>query len=295
MNTKQNEKDFKWGGGGTHIQYMDTAVVDITTISKYDIRFYGVQDRSNINNFITQDSSTLSVQFSSLNKTDYEEQKNTLQSSGMYGLNQFLATPLQFIEPLDSFYMEITLTDDSSDLYQANQDADDWDDKYVINIGIGNYTIDTSANNGNVSISSITKAIEVWIGRLGVGNIYIGGEYGNYEGDNDITAEVSSIPDIKYEDNPRNSYVFAIGYKKKNGWSIYHNGSDPSTLQRFSSTGDDGDVIVPQEEGSTLGIYLESTAPNNRADYINNLHLTFRFKDFQFTDIASQYYDDITG
>lgn len=290
MNTKQNEKDFKWGGGGTHIQYMDTAVVDISTISKYDIRFYGVQDRSTINNFITQDSSTLSVQFSSLNKTNYEEQKDILQSSGMYGLNQFLATPLQFIEPLDSFYMEITLTDDSSDLYQANQDADDWDDKYVINIGIGNYTIDTSANNGNVSISSITKAIEVWIGRLGVGNIYIGGEYGNYEGDNDITAEVSSIPDIKYEDNPRNSYVFAIGYKKNNGWSIYHNGSDPSTLQEFKST---GDIIVPQEEGSTLGIYLESTAPNNRADYINNLHLTFRFKDFQFTDIASQYYDDI--
>lgn len=45
MNTKQNEKDFKWGGGGTHIQYMDTAVVDISTISKYDIRFYGVQEK----------------------------------------------------------------------------------------------------------------------------------------------------------------------------------------------------------------------------------------------------------
>ena len=293
MNTKQNERDFKWGGGGTHIQFMD-CLADPTSISKYDIRFYGVQDRSSINSFITQDSSTLSVQFSALNKTDYEEQKDVLQGSGMYGLNQFLATPLQFIEPLDSFYMEITLTDDSSDLFQANQDADDWDDKYVINIGIGNYSIDTSASNGNVSIADVTKAIEVWIGRLGVGNMYVGGEYGNYEGDNNITAEVSSVPDIKYEDNPRDSYVFAIGYKKNNGWSIYHNGSDPSTLQGFDSTGDNGDVVVPQEEGSTLGIYLESTAANNRADYINNLHITFRFKDFQFTDIASQYYDDIT-
>lgn len=290
-----------WGGGGTHIQQLLESIADvdyaidlsgnfIIPLPYTAISFYN-NASSTIDDYIAnQAQSTKNLTFI-----------NSTQSSpnGQYATNVYRSIPFSCIDKLQAFYMEIVLTDNNTDKYTQGQTDDDWDDKYTIDFYVGEGDYNTEGINSH--ISSLSNAIEVWIGRMGVGNMYVGGNAVFYDTSIEDTVEISNdgVDDIRYADSPHNEYVIALGIREGQVYTIYHNGADQSTLKAFTSSSNNIDKIyIPNTDNSVIlfTVYSETLSETDLKSYFDNISIKINItpEEFRFKDIARQYYPDIT-
>lgn len=215
------------------------------------------------------------------------------QSELMFNTNTFFTQPLRLIESMnDTFYMEVDIIDDNSEKFNQNRTDDYWEDVYVLNIGIGEFTRGKVGDNDEfANISSMDNAYELWIGRLGTGNIYMGGDYYSWNDSGNISSDLASIEDMDYEANPVDKITIGIGIKPGE-WSVYTDTTGTWTEYKGESN---SDMNLSQIDQAKIGFMLYSEVLDGTAikEYTDHLKLVVRFRNFVHLDTAQKYYPDI--
>lgn len=91
----------------------------------------------------------------------------------------YFTQPLRLIDPFNgAFYMEIDVIDDNAEAFIQGISDDNWDNVYIIDVGIGEFSRgNKGVNNAYAAINSIDNAYEVTIGRMHVGDCFINANY----------------------------------------------------------------------------------------------------------------------
>ena len=120
--------------------------------------------------------------------------------------------------------MEIDVIDDNAEAFIQVIVDDNWDNVYIIDVGIGEFTRgNKGVNNAYASINSIDNAYEVTIGRLQVGNCFMNGNYYSWSDElGNIETNIENIDDFSFEDSHMLLYTkFTVGIGiKGNTWSV---------------------------------------------------------------------------
>ena len=286
-------------GGGVQLN-SDLITGDLRLLMyRYQLGFYGHPcdlseddgwfDAANANNYYieseTPDEWTLTFNSAS-----------DAQPDTMYESYTYYTQPLRLIEPIenDRFYMEIDIIDDNIDLFNQNIENDDWDDKYTLDICIGEF--DTGDINGFKQINSISNGIEVYIGRMGVGNAYIGSSYTLARDSGDLQIDIDNIDDFRFNDNPTSDnikYTIGIGITE-DYYSIF---SDSSGTWKEYPSRTNKNIQLSQIDNSRIGIvlYSDTMDTNEIKEYLDHLKVVVRFKNFVHQDSADSILNHSRG
>ena len=283
-------------GGGVQLN-SDLITGDLRLLMyRYQLGFYGHPcdlseddgwfDAANANNYYIEseapDEWTLTFNSSS-----------DAQPDTMYESYTYYTQPLRLIEPIENgrFYMEIDIIDDNTDLFNQNIENDDWDDKYTLDICIGEFDIEDI--NGFKHINSIFNGVEVYTGRVGVGNAYIGSIYTLTIDSGDLDINIDNIDDFRFNDNPTSDnikYTIGIGITE-DYYSIF---SDSSGIWTEYPSRTNKNIQLSQIDNSRIGIvlYSETMDTNGIKEYLDHLKVVVRFKNFVHQDSADSIIGD---
>lgn len=266
---------------------------------RYQLGFYGHPcdlseddgwfDAANANNYYIESEAPneWTLTFNSASDT---------QPDTMYESYTYYTQPLRLIEPIENgrFYMEIDIIDDNTDLFNQNIENDDWDDKYTLDICIGEFN--TGDINGFKQIDSISNGIEVYTGRMGVGNAYIGSTYTLARDSGDLEINIDNIDDFRFNDNPTSDnikYTIGIGITE-DYYSIF---SDSSGTWTEYPSRTNKNIQLSQIDNSRIGIvlYSETMNTNEIKEYLDHLKVVVRFKNFVHQDSADSILNHSRG
>lgn len=207
----------------------------------------------------------------------------------------YFTQPLRLVDPFNgAFYMEIDIIDDNLDAFNQGISDDNWDNVYIIDVGIGEFSRgNKGVNNAYAAINSIDNAYEVTIGRMHVGDCFINANYYSWSDElGSIETNIENIDDFSFADSHmliETKFTVGIGIKG-NTWSVWTNSS--GTWKEYSAGTKEG-MHLYQLDNSKIGIMLYSETYNKTQleSYLQHLQLKVRFRNFVHQDTADQYYN----
>lgn len=210
---------------------------------------------------------------------DTEPQENMNMS------NVYYTQPLDLVNSLDNFYMEIDIIDNNGALYTQNSEAETTEiGVYNIEFYFGKATIKENSCGPNneypeISYTDSDKTPIISLGRTNYGNFII------TIAAIDIYIEYS----IPYSDSVNKSN-FTIGFGLKDGIPTIYTDIAGTWTEHISNESLDP-IVINQSEGSNIGVAFSSDTPGYLVQqYTDNLELRVKFWNFSHRDTASIYY-----
>ena len=282
------------GGGGQTRFESDIFTVDdcLMPMHLYQLGFYGHPAA------YTEDQPWFDSAAKYLDETQAPESWTLTFSSTQPELTfndyTYFTQPLRLVDPFNgAFYMEIDVIDDNLDAFNQGISDDNWDDLYIIDVGIGEFSRgNKGVNNAYAAINSIDNAYEVTIGRMHVGDCFINANYYSWSDElGSIETNIENIDDFSFADSHMLLYTkFTVGIGiKDNTWSVW---TDSSGTWKEYSAGTKEGMHLYQLDNSKIGIMLYSETYNKTQleSYLQHLQLKVRFRNFVHQDTADQYY-----
>ena len=210
---------------------------------------------------------------------DTEPQENMNMS------NVYYTQPLDLVNSLDSFYMEINIIDNNDALYTQNSEAVTTEiGAYNIEFYFGKATIKEKSCGPNneypeINYTDSDKTPHISLSRTNYGNFTI--EIAT----TDIYIEYS----IPYSDSANKSN-FTIGFGLKDGKPTMYTDITGTWTEHTSDKPLDP-ININQSEASNIGVAFNSDIPGYLVQqYTDNLELRVKFWNFSHKDTASIYY-----
>lgn len=210
---------------------------------------------------------------------DTEPQENMNMS------NVYYTQPLDLVNSLDNFYMEIDIIDNNDALYTQNSEAETTEiEAYNIEFYFGRATIKEKSYGPNneypeISYTDSDKTPIITFDRTNYGNFSI----------TITTTDIYIDYSIPYSDSVNKSN-FTIGFGLKDGKpTIYTDIAGTWTEHTFDKSLDP--ISIDQSEESNIGVSFSSDIPGYLVQqYTDNLELRVKFWNFSHRDTASIYY-----
>lgn len=210
---------------------------------------------------------------------DTEPQENMNMS------NVYYTQPLDLVNSLDNFYMEIDIIDNNDALYTQNSEAGTTEiEAYNIEFYFGRATIKEKSYGPNneypeISYTDSDKTPTITFDRTNYGNFSI----------TISTTDIYIDYSIPYSDSVNKSN-FTIGFGLKDGKpTIYTDIAGTWTEHTFDKSLDP--ISIDQSEESNIGVSFSSDIPGYLVQqYTDNLELRVKFWNFSHRDTASIYY-----
>lgn len=210
---------------------------------------------------------------------DTEPQENMNKS------NVYFTQPLDLVNSLDSFYMEIDIIDNNDALYTQNSEAGTTEiGAYNIEFYFGKATIKENSCGPNneypeISYTDSDKTPHISLSRTNYGNFVI------IIATTDIYIDYS----IQYSDSVNKSN-FTIGFGLKDGIPTMYTDIAGTWAEHTSDKLLDS-IVINQSEDSNIGVAFGSDTPGYLVQqYTDNLELRVKFWNFSHKDTASIYY-----
>ena len=210
---------------------------------------------------------------------DTEPQENMNMS------NVYYTQPLDLVNSLDSFYMEINIIDNNDALYTQNSEAVTTEiGAYNIEFYFGKATIKEKSCGPNneypeISYTDSDKTPHISLSRTNYGNFTIA------IATTDIYIEYS----IPYSDSANKSN-FTIGFGLKDGKPTMYTDIAGTWAEHTSDKSLDP-ISINQSGESNIGVAFNSDIPGYLVQqYTDNLELRVKFWNFSHRDTASIYY-----
>lgn len=211
---------------------------------------------------------------------DTEPQENMNMS------NVYFTQPLDLVNSLDSFYMEIDIIDNNDALYKQNIEAGTYKNYWIL-VDIGDITIEPNKSGPNNeypnTIGDENNSISFNINRTTNGAFY---SYCNRK--NEVILPVDSHPYSSISEDKKTKYTVGYGLKN-NVASIFMDIT--GTWEERKSSAIYGLKITQSEN---CKIVISFTSPNIPGyliqQYTDNLELRVKFWNFSHRDTASIYY-----
>ena len=211
---------------------------------------------------------------------DTEPQENMNMS------NVYYTQPLDLVNSLDSFYMEIEVIDNNDALYKQNIEAGTYKDYWIL-VDIGDITIEPNKSGPNNeypnTIGDENNSISFNINRTTNGAFY---SYCNRK--NEVILPVDSHTYSSISEDKKTKYTVGYGLKN-NVASIFMDIT--GTWEERKSSAIYGLKIAQSEN---CKIVISFTSPNIPGyliqQYTDNLELRVKFWNFSHRDTASIYY-----
>lgn len=210
---------------------------------------------------------------------DTEPQENMNMS------NVYYTQPLDLVNSLDNFYMEIDIIDNNDALYTQNSEAETTEiGAYNIEFYFGKATIKENSYGPNneypeISYTNSDKTPIISLNRTNYGNFTI------------AIATTDNYIDysIPYSDSVNKSN-FTIGFGLKDGIPIMYTDIAGTWTEHTTDKSLDP-ISINQSEGSNIGVAFSSDTPGYLVQqYTDNLELRVKFWNFSHRDTASIYY-----
>lgn len=210
---------------------------------------------------------------------DTEPQENMNKS------NVYFTQPLDLVNSLDNFYIEIEVIDNNDALYTQNSEAETTEiGVYNVEFYFGKATIKENSCGPNneypeISYTDSDKTPTITFDRTNYGNFSI----------TISTTDIYIDYSIPYSDSVNKSN-FTIGFGLKDGKpTIYTDIAGTWTEHTFDKSLDP--IVINQSEESNIGVVFNSDIAGYLVQqYTDNLELRVKFWNFSHRDTASIYY-----
>lgn len=200
--------------------------------------------------------------------------------------NVYFTQPLDLINSLDNFYMEIDIIDNNDALYTQNSEAGTTEiGAYNTEFYFGKATIKENSCGPNneypeISYTDSDKTPIITFNRT---------NYGNFSIAIATTADIHIYYSIPYSDSVNKSN-FTIGFGLKDGKPTMYTDIAGTWTEHTTDTSLDP-IIINQSEGSNIGVAFSSDIPGYLVQqYTDNLELRVKFWNFSHGDTTSIYY-----
>lgn len=210
---------------------------------------------------------------------DTEPQENMNMS------NVYYTQPLDLVNSLDNFYMEIDIIDNNDALYTQNSEAATTEiGAYNIEFYFGKATIKENSYGPNkeypeISYTDSDKTPHISLNRTNYGNFVIA----------IATTDIYIDYSISYSDSANKSN-FTIGFGLKDGKPTMYT-DIAGTWTEHTSDGSLDPIVINQSEESNIGVAFSSDTPGYLVQqYTDNLELRVKFWNFSHRDTTSIYY-----
>lgn len=215
---------------------------------------------------------------------DTEPQENMNMS------NVYFTQPLDLVNSLDSFYMEIEVVDNNDALYEQNIEAGTYKN-YDILVDIGDITIEPNKSGPNneypYTIGDENNSISFGINKATNGTF---GSYCNRK--IEAILPVDSHPYSSISEDKKTKYT--VGYGLKNNVASIFTDITGTWEERKSSV-IDGLKIAQSENCKIVISFTSPDIPGYLVQqYTDNLELRVKFWNFSHRDTASIYYPILT-
>ena len=211
---------------------------------------------------------------------DTEPQENMNMS------NVYFTQPLDLVNSLDSFYMEIEVVDNNDALYKQNIEAGTYKNYYIL-VDIGDITIEPNKSGPNneypYTIGDENNSVSFGINRATNGTF---GSYCNRKIKEIL--HVDSHPYSSITEDKKTKYT--VGYGLKNNVASIFTDITGTWEERKSSV-IDGLKIAQSENCKIVISFTSPDIPGYLVQqYTDNLELRVKFWNFSHKDTASIYY-----
>lgn len=210
---------------------------------------------------------------------DTEPQENMNMS------NVYYTQPLNLVNSLDNFYMEIDIIDNNDALYEQNIEAETTEmGAYDIEFYFGKATIKENSCGPNneypeISYTDSDKTPIITFYRTNYGNFSIA----------IVTTDIYIEYSIQYT-NSINKSNFTIGFGLKDGKPTMYTDITGTWVEHTPDKSLDP-IAINQSEESNIGVAFNSDIPGYLVQqYTDNLELRVKFWNFSHKDTASIYY-----
>lgn len=222
------------------------------------------------------------------NYTSYPN--NTEPQENMNMSNVYYTQPLDLVNSLDSFYMEIEVVDNNDALYEQNIEAGTYKN-YDILVDIGDITIEPNKSGPNneypYTIGDENNSISFGINKATNGTF---GSYCNRK--IEAILPVDSHPYSSISEDKKTKYT--VGYGLKNNVASIFTDITGTWEERKSSV-IDGLKIAQSENCKIVISFTSPDIPGYLVQqYTDNLELRVKFWNFSHRDTASIYYPILT-